>query len=227
MLTGNEPGLRPAALAPGDYAFVRVTDTGPGMSADVVERIFDPFFTTKKTGHGLGLSTSLGVLKRHEGGIRVDSRPGRGTTFEVFLPLSRQKPLQAAPGPGHSIPSNSTILVVDDEPAVCMVVQRILESVGVRVLVAKSGAEAVSQAEAHAIDAAIVDGQLPRERGLDIAGKLVAIRPGLRVLFSSGYQESPAPALFLAKPYTSRELLDAVGALFREPATRIATPRAS
>lgn len=217
-LSGSE-AVRPAPLAAGRYAFVRVSDTGPGVAPDALERIFDPFFTTKLTGHGLGLCTALGVLRTHDGGIRVESQPGHGTTFDVYLPLSAQKSLTVAPASVRAPPAGATILVVDDEPAVCRVVQRILEASGAKVLIARSGAEALAQATACPIDAAIVDSRLPGENGPEIAAKLKTLRPSLRVLFSSGYQESPVAGDFLSKPYTSQQLIDAVGALLSSPAS--------
>jgi len=220
VLEGPEAGMRPEPLRAGSYARLSVIDEGHGMDAETVERMFEPYFTTKPSGHGIGLGTMLGTLKEHQGGIRVWSRPGRGTRMDVYLPLVADA--KAVSEPAATSPktlSHATILVVDDEAPIRLLVKRILERSGASVLTAASGAEGLELFQKYGVDAAIVDSCLPGEDGADVARQLTRLNPELPLLVSSGYLESQTsmPGRFLSKPYTAQELVDAVAAVLRQP----------
>jgi signal transduction histidine kinase/CheY-like chemotaxis protein len=211
---------------PGAFVCLRVSDTGCGMDSATMARIFEPFFTTKGVGKGtgLGLATVYGIVKQHEGWIEVASDLGKGSTFNVFLPASsepmkalpRESPL-AAPVRG----GNETILVVEDEPVLRDMSHVILQDCGYQVLEAGSGAEALQvwADNADRIDLMLTDVVMPGGMsGRDLAVKLLASHPSLRIIFTSGYNvEESSPDLvpqgglaFLQKPYTRTDLAKAV-----------------
>lgn len=209
----------------GGYVVLGVADTGAGMPADVLDRIFEPFFTTKAVGEGtgLGLSTSLAIVRGHGGFMRVRSEPGRGTAFTVYLPLQEglepppQIACEDAPTPrGH----NELVLVIDDEPSVRTVTRQTLEAFGYRVIVASDGTSGVAAYASHMADVALVitDMMMP---GLDGAQTIVALRaitPDLRIIAATGLADDArvARALeagaqqVLPKPFTAERLLCAV-----------------
>ena len=207
-------------MTAGEFVLLEVTDTGTGMTPETKARAFDPFFTTKDPAHGtgLGLSTVYGIIKQSGGFIWIDSEPGRGTTFRIFLPPTTAKPVQAEPpkaasrGPMKA----ATILLAEDEEDVRTLLCELLESHGHRVLAAGSPSEAqvVSGAYRGNIDLLLTDVVMPGGTGRDLARHLLARRPGLKVLYISGYPEhgtSPGKVLesgvpFLPKPFT-RDLL--------------------
>jgi two-component system, cell cycle sensor histidine kinase and response regulator CckA len=207
-------------MTAGVFVLLEVTDTGTGMTPETQARAFDPFFTTKDPAHGtgLGLSTVYGIIKQSGGYIWIDSEPGRGTTFRIFLPPTTAKPIQADPpkaasrGPMKA----ATILLAEDEEDVRTLLCELLESHGHRVLAASSPAEAqvVSGAYRGNIDLLLTDVVMPGGTGRELARQLLARRPGLKVLYISGYPEhgtSPGKVLeagapFLPKPFT-RDLL--------------------
>jgi signal transduction histidine kinase len=179
-------------VRPGPYAVVEVRDTGEGIPPDVLPRIFEPFFTTKDAGKGtgLGLSTVYGIVKQSEGFIFVDSTPGKGTVFTIYFPQTLERLVQdARPEVSEGPDGHETILVVDDEPSVRELTARVLRQAGYRVIVA-SGPEAACQALADhdgPLDLLLTDIVLPGGNGRTLAKQLVAARPGLRVLFMSGF----------------------------------------
>jgi PAS domain S-box-containing protein len=191
---------------PGDYAFVDVRDTGLGMTDEVRQRIFEPFFSTRRTRGrpGLGLAMVYGVVKSHSGGIHVDSTPGRGSTFRIFLP--------AEPYPRGS----ETILVVDDEPAVRDMCEALLSALGYRAIPAEDGEAAchIYRERGGEIDLILLDLVMPRMGGRETFHALRGMDPGVRVLLSSGYaQQGAAQEIldggargFLQKPYGISEL---------------------
>ena len=211
------------SLRPGNYVAMEVRDNGCGMDAATVARIFEPFFTTKFTGRGLGLSAIRGIVKAHQGGIRVVSRPGGGTTFTVVIPATAAAPRPRPPSErDFAIPPGTQILVIDDEADVREVVQAILEQQGVSVLTAADGAEGVGvfKERAAEIDAVLLDLTMPGLSGEAVFRELVAIRRDVRVIVSSGYSEretaarfnGSALAGFVHKPYTATTLVRKIGA---------------
>jgi CheY-like chemotaxis protein len=210
-------------LEPGAYAWLEVADSGCGMDEETQGRIFDPFFTTKQSGHGLGLSAVLGLVRCHGGGISLASRPGAGTTIRVFLPAAEPTAAAEAPRPTAGAPLRATVLVVDDEPLIRRAVKRILSSSHCSVLEACDGLDAVETFRRHAseIDLVLLDINMPRAGGEEALRMLRELQPELPVLLSSGYDGVElAQRLgdgrrtgFIAKPYLETELRARIEAL--------------
>jgi PAS domain S-box-containing protein len=214
-------------LKPGSYAVLALEDTGHGMPPEVVTRAFEPFFTTKggRHGTGLGLSMVYGFAKQSGGTVIIDSEPGRGTTVRMFLPTAGSEALPAAAGaPPIDAPALArTVLVVEDRPDVRHVVRRQLESLGHRVTVAEAATEALLLLKGPAApDVLVTDVILATGmNGIDLANAARAQRPGLPVIFMSGYtaaseaqqrvRETGAP--LLSKPFTTPQLESAVNAV--------------
>jgi two-component system, cell cycle sensor histidine kinase and response regulator CckA len=214
VYAAEHPGTRP-----GRHAMIAVRDTGIGMDEMTRRRIFEPFFTTKAVGKGTGLGLSMvyGIVKQSGGSIRVTSEPGRGSSFEIYLPVVAERPAPrpqpAAPAPARG---QESILVVEDEPALRELTTRVLQGAGYLVLPAASGADALALLERHAGDVHLVftDVVMPGMSGRELATRLARLRPGLRVLYTSGYTEDAIlrhgvlddPSRFLSKPYTPAEL---------------------
>ena len=215
----GEFGARHLDAEPGSYVLVSVSDTGCGMDRETLERAFEPFFTTKPVGAGtgLGLATVYGIVQQTGGHIWAYSEPGHGSSFKVYLPRVweqaevREDAVRAA-RPGGS----ETILLVEDEEIVRSLVREMLETSGYRVLEAPHGAAAIALAEEYgeSIDALLSDVVMPGLSGQELAARLSEIRPGLRIVFTSGYTEdaianhgvlSPGTA-FLEKPFTAAQL---------------------
>ena len=219
----------PEATA-GEYVVLSVSDEGSGMDEPTIDRIFDPFFTTKEKGRGtgLGLPTVFGIVRQAGGHLHVRSEPGIGSTFEVYLPRASGHIPRAStiPPPASTAGGTETILLVEDEPLVRHMVRRALESRGYTVLEAGSGLEAVQLSNAHdaPIHLLLTDVVLPELNGREVAETLEQLRPGIRVLYMSGYPEdtqlrrqtSEWGVPFIAKPFTVTDLAAAVrGALDR------------
>jgi two-component system cell cycle sensor histidine kinase/response regulator CckA len=199
-----------------------VTDTGDGMDATTRSRVFEPFFTTKEVGKGtgLGLATVYGIVKQSNGNIWVQSEPGRGTMFEVYLPLAERGPEDEEARPEEqaaAVPRGSeTILLVEDEEAVRDLAREVLRGQGYTVLSARHGAEALLTSEAHGgpIELLLADVVMPGMSGIELAGRLTALRPDIRILFTSGYAgdrlghpgHGGAPPDLLQKPFTPETL---------------------
>ncbi|MBK8005107.1 MAG: PAS domain S-box protein [Gemmatimonadetes bacterium] len=210
---------------PGPHICLTVQDTGTGMAPEVLSRAFDPFFTTKQQGQGtgLGLSTVYGIVRQSGGSIRLESTPGSGTTVRVYLPRLADGPAGAVPGAAPlAAATTGTVLVVEDEALVRDLIARTMRRAGYRTLVAPDGQEALALEAAHPgrIDLLVTDVIMPRVGGRELADRLLARRPDLKILFVSGYtNESPVPEApaegraFLQKPFTPTELLGRVRAL--------------
>ncbi|GIW82895.1 MAG: hypothetical protein KatS3mg105_4702 [Gemmatales bacterium] len=217
VLSGDSPI---DGLAPGNYVLLSISDTGVGMDAETQERIFEPFFTTKEPGRGtgLGLSTVYGIVKQSGGAIKVHSEPNRGTTFEIYFPPQRsvtrtlRRDSSIFPSPNKA----ETILLVEDEEQLRRIGRVVLESQGYQVLEASCGEEAlrISEEFSRPIDLLLTDVVMPHMSGRVVADKITKQRPGIKVLFVSGYtddaiirhgvlqQEMP----LLSKPYTPSAL---------------------
>jgi len=179
-------------LPKGDWVLVDVADSGIGMDAATRARLFEPFFTTKEQGKGtgLGLSTVYGIVTQSGGHILVDSEPGRGADFHVYLPRQAEQAKPAAPPRDTSLPSGSeTVLLVEDDEAVHDYVELVLSRLGYRVLKARDGVEALAIARSFdgKIDLLLTDVVMPRMDGRELARQLGAARPGLKVIQMSGY----------------------------------------
>jgi signal transduction histidine kinase/ActR/RegA family two-component response regulator len=218
-------------VEPGYYVMLAVTDTGLGMTPETKARIFEPFFTTKEAGKGtgLGLATVYGVVKQSGGFIWVDTTPGKGSRFEVYLPRVEQN---ITPDPTEAlepvrIGASGTVLLAEDEEGVRALAYDFLTSAGYRVFVANDGAKALEIAETQAerIDVLVTDVVMPSMRGPELATRMRSRRPDLKVVFMSGYLEQndggedfTGSATFLQKPFSKDVLVRQVAAaLHGEP----------
>ncbi|HEY3401650.1 MAG TPA: ATP-binding protein [Geothrix sp.] len=205
-------------LAAGDFLCLEVADSGCGMTEEVISRIFDPFFTTKTEGRGLGLTAMRGILRGHGGGMAIQSRPGQGTTFRIYFPISdRPQPLPPASG-GEALPPlrvAGSALVVDDEASLRAAVVEYLQLQGLMVLEAADGIEALETLMSRDDLALVVmDLTMPRMSGLEALAALRRTHPRLPVVLVSGYTADPglrdlqldAATSFLAKPFDFRAL---------------------
>jgi CheY-like chemotaxis protein len=218
-----------AGVAAGRYALLVVRDDGQGMEATTRTRVFEPFFTTKPTGEGtgLGLSTAHGIVTQTGGAITVESAPGEGATFRILLPRADGDEVPAPPpDPAPGAAGGGTVLVVEDEELVRAVIAEMLESHGYRVLSATGAQEGEALFEEHGCDVLVTDVVMPGESGVDLARRLSARRPGLRILYVSGYTREAFPgaaalepgSAFLQKPFTVEALAQALAELLAAPA---------
>ena len=234
---------RPRDLEPGDYVTISVSDTGLGMDSDTRDHIFEPFFTTKSRGRGtgLGLATTYGIIKQSGGSVLVESEPGHGTTFRIYFPTVMREIRQAGDSgkrPQEAVPAgrrSGRILLVEDEPGLRDIAQRVLARAGFEVTAAAGPDEAIlaSESMTEHIDLLLTDVVMPGMRGPELALRLRQSRPGLRVLLVSGYAEEIVEGArddslpFLAKPFSAESLLAAVDAAMRSPEIGEAPPDAS
>jgi CheY-like chemotaxis protein len=222
----SNPGLRT-----GTYVMLQVSDTGHGMDEETRSRIFEPFFTTKPPGQGtgLGLSTAYGIVKQSNGYIQVESAENSGTTFRVFLPrvggpasrVQPAPPAQAQPQPpAQTAAGRGTVLLVEDEGAVREAAKRMLRKYGYTVHEATNGEQALAvwDSVGDAVDLVLTDVVMPVMGGAELSRRLRQLRPGLRVVFMSGYTQGTLElssmderaTRFLPKPFTADQLMGAL-----------------
>jgi CheY-like chemotaxis protein len=206
----EHPGTRP-----GPHAMLAVRDTGVGMDEAIRRRIFEPFFTTKAQGKGTGLGLSMvyGIVKQSGGSIWFQSEPGHGSRFTIYLPCTSGVPApRSVPPPAPAAHGHETVLVVEDEPPLRELAGRVLRGAGYTVLQAGTGEEALGLLAGHAdpVHLVFTDVVMPGMNGRELAARLATLRPGIRVLYTSGYTEDAIlrhgvlddPSRFLGKPYT-------------------------
>ena len=224
-LVGPEVTWEQEAVRPGEHARIAVRDDGVGMIEATITRIFEPFFTTKAfaAGTGLGLSMVHGIVRQSGRWIHVESEPGRGTTVSVLLPFESGRPPSGSKGPGSrgSLRGTEVVLLVEDEPLVRASTRRTLERLGYRVIEARHGAEALSLWEARRgeIDLVLTDVMMPELGGPELALRLRALDPSVRVVFMSGFVGDDAATdaspisergPFIQKPFSAEALARAV-----------------
>jgi len=229
----EEHSNRHMGAAPGKYIMLAVTDTGTGMTKEVQQRLFEPFYTTKGAGKGtgLGLATVHGIVKQLGGDVYVYSEVGHGTTFKVYFPhlTTTPEPVVAAPEHREAPRGSETILLAEDDDALRSLGARVLGAFGYRVLVARTGAEALRIVANHEgpIDLVATDVVMPEMSGSQLVAEVLKARPGIRVLFMSGYTDDEVmrrgvidgQTAFLQKPFTPDVLAHKVRAVLDVPVT--------
>jgi two-component system cell cycle sensor histidine kinase/response regulator CckA len=205
-------------LRPGRYVKVSVSDTGHGIEKEALERIFEPFFTTKKVneGTGLGLSVVHGIIKSHDGAIAVSSTPGKGTTFDIFLPRLESGEIQQLQSPQEPPRDSELILLVDDEEMIINSTKQILERLGFEVIAKTGSIDALEtfQEEPEKFDLVITDEVMPNLTGTQLSEKLLAIRPEIPIILCSVFPEEVCPEElkkigikeFIAKPISMKKI---------------------
>jgi CheY-like chemotaxis protein len=216
---------------PGRYVCITVTDSGTGISREIIDRIFEPFFTTKSPnkGTGLGLSTVMGIVKSHEGFANVYSELGKGSTFKVYLPAieaSSEGQLDTTQQVVMPRGNGETILVVDDETTILAITGQTLEDFGYRVLSASDGAEAVAiyAEKRNEIAVVLTDMMMPIMGGTSLVSVLLRINPAIKIVRSSGLASygdgnrflEAGVKYFLTKPYTAETLLKTIRAVLED-----------
>ncbi|QWV95421.1 response regulator [Geomonas oryzisoli] len=219
---------RMADLVPGDYVMLEVSDSGRGMSREVMDRIFEPFYTTKELGRGtgLGLATVFGIVKQNNGNIEVASEPGHGATFRIYLPAVHEVAHEAKPERERPVGGTESILVVEDEPAIMEIGTTILSQLGYTVYAAGSPEQAIEIAAdpGKRIDLLLTDIIMPGMNGRDLSERLLKTRPSLKCLFMSGYTADviaergkvDEDMCFLQKPFTMQSLAHKVREVLTE-----------
>jgi two-component system cell cycle sensor histidine kinase/response regulator CckA len=213
-------------MSAGPHVVISVADNGPGMDAETLSHIFEPFFTTKENGQGtgMGLATAYGIIQQVKGSIWAYSEPGHGTLFKIFLPMARMETVAPRPetaagrteSPDELPHGKETVLLVEDSGLLRRVTAEFLKRIGYNVIAAGDGLEALAAEASHPgkIDLLLTDLSMPGMNGQELAEKLVARRPSLKVLYTSGYagsilQDRDIPgmtAAFLEKPFTWQSL---------------------
>ncbi|MCK4837839.1 MAG: response regulator, partial [Desulfobulbaceae bacterium] len=222
--TANE---HPAPMLPmqNKYVKISVTDTGVGMPGNVIDKIFDPYFSTKQAGSGLGLAITHSIIKKHKGTITVISKPGEGTTFNIYLPVSKEKRIVAK---SHSvmaeIPENTKIMIMDDDELVRDIAGEMLSQLGCETVMAVNGEEAIdlfkqARGKGQPFDLVIMDLTIPGGMGGREAVTIILQEdPAAKVVVASGYSTDPILANYqaygfsaaLAKPFRIKELSEKI-----------------
>jgi nitrogen-specific signal transduction histidine kinase len=209
-------------LRPGEYVTLRVSDDGCGMEPEVLARIFDPFFTTKFTGRGLGLAAVLGIVRGHQGGLKVYSEPGKGTTFKLFFPVAAGQAQDSATPFADPAPfkAEGTVLVVDDEETVRTVAARMLERLGFSVITANDGREGMDKfrGEPGRFTLVLLDLTMPHLDGEETFRQMRLLNPNVRVILTSGFNQQEAInrftgkglAGFIQKPFELASLIQVI-----------------
>jgi len=201
----GEPAAAQSGLHPGPYVMLKVSDTGCGIPRDVLDRVFEPFFSTKPKGEGtgLGLATVYGIITQAGGNVRIYSERGIGTTLTAYLPVTSAETAHAAPAPAAAQPgSGQIVLVVEDEPALREVTRRMLADNGYQVTAVGGGPEALAALthQLSRIDVLLTDVIMPQMQGKELAAKVLALHPGTRVVFMSGYTQGLLSAQGVLEP---------------------------
>lgn len=216
-----------SSLQEGHFVLMQVRDTGSGMDKETLEKIFDPFFTTKFTGRGLGLAAVLGILRAHDASVKIDSEPGKGTTFSFIFPQhTTEQPVKERPhAPATATEDmkwddNTTILLVDDDEAIREISRQTLEQAGLKVITADDGQKAVEiySTRPNEIKLVLMDMTMPRLNGREALELMRQIKRDVPVILSSGYSEQDATQKikennqigFLQKPYKPEDLLKSI-----------------
>ncbi len=210
-------------VTPGLYVVLQITDSGIGMEQSVLSRIFDPFFSTKPKGHGLGLSATLGIIRTHQGALQVQSQPGLGTIFTIFLPALPAQATKAESVITPPVPrqeARALVLVIDDEEALREVTTDVLSAEHFQVITTASGLEGIEQFRRwqKQVGVVLLDMKMPGMNGKQTYQILRQIEPAVKVIFMSGYSETEVTSQldndfalpFLAKPYTADALVQHV-----------------
>jgi PAS domain S-box-containing protein len=220
MVFGDDSPVPEADMSPGEYAHLIVTDTGTGMTPNVVNHIFEPFFTTREAGRGtgMGLAVVYGIVKSLDGAITVESKPGIGSTFRVFFPTVRTDVQPEVLPTGQSPRGSEKILFVDDEGPLVELGKAVLEKLGYTVIALTDSTEALNlfSSDPSQFNLIITDQTMPKLTGLGLARKLLKIRKGIPIILCTGYSDSVSPAKakragireFLMKPFTNEELAE-------------------
>ena len=201
----GEPAAAQSGLHPGPYVMLKVSDTGCGIPREVLDRVFEPFFSTKPKGEGtgLGLATVYGIITQAGGNVRIYSERGIGTTLTAYLPVTSAETAHAAPAPAAAQPgSGQIVLVVEDEPALREVTRRMLADNGYQVTAVGGGPEALAALthQLSRIDVLLTDVIMPQMQGKELAAKVLALHPGTRVVFMSGYTQGLLSAQGVLEP---------------------------
>ena len=213
------------AVRPGRYVRLRVSDTGTGMPADVIEHVFEPFYTTKPdgTGTGLGLATVYGIVTQAEGTIDIHSQPGVGTTFTILIPVTDEVAVPDRGGrcPTDRTPTGETVLVVEDEEALREVTERIFTRSGYHVITAANGPEALALAAGYDgdIHLLVTDVVMPNMLGKEVAERIRELKPDIEVLYMSGYAQPVLASQgrldrdvnLIEKPFSAAAIIEKAG----------------
>jgi CheY-like chemotaxis protein len=220
----DEYAAEHAEVRPGQYVAIAVSDTGTGMTADIVSRAFDPFFTTKKPGQGtgLGLSQVYGFAKQSGGHVKIYSEVGQGTTVKLYLPRYIGEDVVEPPAPAAIRPiegmASEVILVVEDEDRVRQMSVQLLRDLGYTVIHASDAKQALAMLESQPFDLLFTDVVMPDMNGKQLADRIREHRPGLKVLYTTGYTRNAVihngmldrDVSFLPKPFTIQQLASKV-----------------